>query len=196
MRIDKPDAIIVGSGAGGGTAARVLTERGWNVVVLEKGPASTAEDFLPYDELHFSAHKALIPKITDDPMIYAGEDGKQNLLSERWWEVTMAGGSTMIWDANFPRYTPEDFDFPAYNEDIPADASMPKWPWTYEEFRPYFERAEWDWCVAGDARQSPEYMRRGYQYPMPPLKAHASSAFLLSVFGKAGMQPYFGARAV
>jgi choline dehydrogenase-like flavoprotein len=43
------DAIIVGSGAGCGT--RVLTERGFNVVVLEKGEWWKAEDFLPFDEL-------------------------------------------------------------------------------------------------------------------------------------------------
>src|SRR5437762_9770737 len=87
MAIERPDAIIVGSGAGGGTAARVLTARGWNVVVLEKGRSATGEDFLPYDELHFSSHKALIPKaqrydpqsgkvVSDDPMIYGGTDGE------------------------------------------------------------------------------------------------------------------------
>jgi choline dehydrogenase-like flavoprotein len=208
-RIGKPDAIIVGSGAGGGTAARVLTARGWNVVVLEKGGPVSSEDFLPYDELHFNAHKALIPQakrydpksksvVVNDPMKYAGEDGKQSIESERWWEVTMLGGSTMIWDANFPRYTPEDFDFNAFNEDTPTDngVSMPKWPWTYQEFVPYFEKAEWEWNVSGDARQSPEWMRDGYQYPMPPLKAHASSSFLFNVFQKYKMQPYFGARAV
>jgi len=201
MRIDRPDAIIVGSGAGGGTAAHVLTRRGWNVVVMEKGGEMTAEDFLPFDELHFREHKALIPKISDDPQIYAGLDGTRHDRSERWWEVTMLGGSTMVWDANFPRYTPEDFDFNAYNHSIPDDpalkgVSMVKWPWSYQEFVPYFEKAEWDWCVAGDARQSPEWMRPGYQYPMPPLKAHASSDFLMQTFGAAGLQPYFGARAI
>jgi choline dehydrogenase-like flavoprotein len=205
----RPDAIIVGSGAGGATAARVLTSRGWRVTVMEKGGPANSEDFLPYDELHFNAHKTLIPNarkfdpttstvVSDDPMVYAGKDEKQTILSERWWEVTMVGGSTMIWDANFPRYTPEDFDFPSYNEDTPTDqgVNMVKWPWSYEEFLPYFERAEWEWGVAGDARQSPEWMREGYQYPMPPLKAHASSDFLFQIFNKSGLQPYFGARAI
>ncbi len=201
MTIDRPDAIIVGSGAGGGTAAHVLTRRGWNVVVLEKGGEMTSDDFVPFDELHFREHKTLIPKKSDDPMIYAGLDGTRHDRSERWWEVNMVGGSTMVWDANFPRYTPEDFDFQSYNEEIVEDPalktiSMVKWPWSYEEFRPYFEKAEWDWCVAGDARQSPEHMREGYQYPMPLLKAHASSEFLIDVFGKAKLQPYYGARAI
>src|SRR5580698_7340274 len=33
------DVCIIGSGAGGGTAAKVLTEGGLNVVMLEAGPA-------------------------------------------------------------------------------------------------------------------------------------------------------------
>ncbi len=31
------DAVIVGSGPGGSTAADVLTRAGWNVVIIEKG---------------------------------------------------------------------------------------------------------------------------------------------------------------
>ncbi len=196
MKITKPDAIIVGSGAGGGTAAKILTARGWNVVVLEKGQPAGPEDFLPLDELHYREHKTLIPKISDDPMIYAGVDGKTPKPSERWWEATMVGGSTMIWDANFPRYTSPDFDVTPYLEGVPNSEHMVKWPWSYQEFLPYFERAELEWCVSGDATQSPEEMRPGYQYPMPPLKPHMSTTFLTDIFGEAGLQPYIGARAI
>ena len=72
MASEQPDAIIVGSGAGGATAARVLTERGMRVTVLEKGDWATAEDFLPLDELHFHTQKALIPHVNDDPNMYVG----------------------------------------------------------------------------------------------------------------------------
>ena len=40
------DVCIIGSGAGGGTAAKVLTEGGLNVVTLEAGPPlNPAKDF-------------------------------------------------------------------------------------------------------------------------------------------------------
>ena len=35
-------AIVVGSGAGGSTAAMVLAHRGWDVVVSPKAPAASA----------------------------------------------------------------------------------------------------------------------------------------------------------
>jgi choline dehydrogenase-like flavoprotein len=199
VTIDNPDAIIVGSGAGGGTAARVLTKRGWNVVVMEKGPHRTAEDFLPFDELHFHTHKALIPHVTDDPNIYmAGPDQDQRRPVERWWTINMVGGSTMVWDANMPRYTEEDFTVLSYLKDVPDDADMVDWPWTYEEFQPWFELAEREWGVSGRAGQSPaqEPTRNGYEYPMPPLRSHSSTEFMMEAFGKAGMQPYLGPRAI
>lgn len=196
MSTNKFDAIIVGSGAGGGTSAKILTDCGWNVLVLEKGQPTKTQDFGPFDELHYREHKTLIPKISDDPMIYAGVDGKTPVPSERWWEATMVGGSTMVWDANFPRYTTPDFDVLPYLKGVPNAEHMVKWPWSYQEFVPYFERAEREWCVSGDATKSPEEMRPGYQYPMPPLKAHMSTDLLMGIFGPAGLQPYFSARAI
>ena len=141
MSDPKIDAIIVGSGAGGGTAARVLTDRGWNVVVLEKGKPWHADDFLPFDELHFREHKTLIPKVDTDPMIYAGADDKQSQPSERWWEIEMVGGSTMVWDANFPRYADEDMAITQYLDiaSIPNNniVDMPDWPWSYDDMQPW-----------------------------------------------------------
>jgi choline dehydrogenase-like flavoprotein len=129
-------------------------------------------------------------------MIYAGKDGNAPVRSERWWEANMLGGSTMIWDANFPRYTDEDFRVRRYVQDLPRSEHMVDWPWSYDEFLPYFELAEWEWCVSGDAKRSAEAMRPGYEYPMPPLKPHSSTQFLMEQFDPAGLKPYFGARAI
>jgi choline dehydrogenase-like flavoprotein len=199
VTIDEPDAIVVGSGAGGGTAARILTDRGWSVVVMEKGGYWTAEDFLPFDELHFHTHKALIPHRNDDPNIYmSGPAQDQRTATERWWNINMVGGSTMVWDANMPRYTREDFEVLDYLPEVPSDASMVNWPWTYDEFQPWFEKAEREWGVSGRANQCEvqEPTRPGYEYPMPPLRLHASTDFLMAAFGKAGMTPYLGPRAI
>lgn len=193
------DTIVVGAGAGGGTAARVLTARGRRVAVLEKGPLPVADDFLPYDELHFHAHKTLIPHRDTDPNIYmAGPDQDRPTRVERWWNVNMVGGATTVWDANVPRYTEEDFTVLDHLRDVPPDADMVNWPWTYREFEPWFERAEREWGVSGRARQSPaqEPIRTGYDYAMPPLRPHAAVPFLTEAFGRVGMRPYLGPRAI
>src|ERR1700740_823244 len=54
------DVCIIGSGAGGGTAAKVLTEGGLNVVMLEAGPPLNPDnDFKehvwPYELAHRGA---------------------------------------------------------------------------------------------------------------------------------------------
>jgi choline dehydrogenase-like flavoprotein len=42
---DRADVVIVGTGSGGGTLGAYLAERGWNVVMLERGGFFRAEDF-------------------------------------------------------------------------------------------------------------------------------------------------------
>ena len=47
------DVVVIGSGAGGGTVTKVLTDLGINVLLLEAGPMITSADFkehqAPYD---------------------------------------------------------------------------------------------------------------------------------------------------
>jgi choline dehydrogenase-like flavoprotein len=47
---ERADVVIVGTGAGGGTLGAYLAERGWNVVMLEKGGFFRAEDFSQREE--------------------------------------------------------------------------------------------------------------------------------------------------
>ena len=47
---DRADVVVVGTGAGGATLAVYLAERGWDVVMLEKGGFFRAEDFTQREE--------------------------------------------------------------------------------------------------------------------------------------------------
>jgi choline dehydrogenase-like flavoprotein len=47
---ERADAVVVGTGSGGGTLGAYLAERGWNVVMLEKGGFYRAEDFSQREE--------------------------------------------------------------------------------------------------------------------------------------------------
>lgn len=201
MADQKFDAIVVGSGAGGGTAARVLTQHGQRVIVFEKGPIKRPDDFLPYDELHYSEHKALIPSKQSDPMMYVDPVTQVAKKVERWWIGNMVGGATMLWEANLPRYTAEDFSLLGVMLSPPAGTSQVNWPWSYDEFQPWFELAEWEWGVSGQAAtpgtcHMQEPTRPGYQFPMPALRPHASTPFLQWAFGRVGMLPFPSPRGI
>lgn len=47
---DRADVVVVGTGSGGGTLGAYLAERGWNVVMVEKGGFFRAEDFSQREE--------------------------------------------------------------------------------------------------------------------------------------------------
>src|ERR1700692_573517 len=76
------DVCIIGSGAGGGTAAKVLTEGGLNVVMLEAGPRLNPDkDFKEHVWPYQLAHRGV------------GIGGKQSgigkdfIAPNRLWEV-------------------------------------------------------------------------------------------------------------
>jgi choline dehydrogenase-like flavoprotein len=47
---DRADVVVVGTGSGGGTLAAFLAERGWDVVMVEKGAFLRAEEFSQREE--------------------------------------------------------------------------------------------------------------------------------------------------
>lgn len=92
----KYDFIIIGSGAGGATAAKELSELGKNVLVLEKGKLEkhmgTFQDSLRF----YDANKLTrMPKKSKEGVII--------------WRTIMAGGSTMVSCGNGIRCLQQDF---------------------------------------------------------------------------------------
>jgi len=147
------DVCIVGSGAAGGTAAKILTEGGLNVVMLEAGPAlDPSEDFKehvwPYELPHRGAGpggRALEPEnVLENEFIaptgawtiegepYSSAPGS----SFRWYRSRIVGGRTNHWGRIALRFAPVDFR--AKTRDGLGD----DWPISYDDLAPYYDKVE------------------------------------------------------
>lgn len=144
------DVCIIGSGAGGGTAAKVLTEGGLDVVMLEAGPRldpdkDFKEHVWPYQLAHRGAgvgararegfvNEFLAPngfwEIEGEP--YTTAPGS----SFRWFRSRIEGGRTNHWGRIALRFGPADFR--AHSTDGMGD----DWPIAYEEIAPYYDKVE------------------------------------------------------
>ena len=142
------DVCIIGSGAAGGTAAKVLTEGGLNVVMLEAGPPLNPEqDFKehmwPYDLPHRGVGiggkgkdfgEFLAPngfwEIDGEP--YTSAPGSKF----RWFRSRIVGGRTNHWGRIALRFAPVDFKARS------TDGMGDDWPITYEDLAPYYDKVE------------------------------------------------------
>jgi choline dehydrogenase-like flavoprotein len=143
---DKYDAIIVGSGAGGGMAAYSLTHAGAKCLVLEAGDwFDTAKDSKwlqwGYDAPHRGASRTPFGPggfeavvggydVEGEPYTCAtGTDWK-------WFRSRMLGGRTNAWGRISLRNGP--YDFKPYSR----DGNGFDWPITYGELAPYYDKTE------------------------------------------------------
>src|SRR5215212_10579118 len=63
------DVVIIGVGAAGAILARELTEAGFTVLGIDKGPYYHSDDFwTKFDELRYSTRAGLSPTMDTDPM--------------------------------------------------------------------------------------------------------------------------------
>ena len=84
------DVAIVGSGAGGGTAADILSAAGLRVILIEEGPLATSSSFDMREE---SAY----PELYQESAARKTEDHAINILQGR----CVGGGTTVNWTSSF-----------------------------------------------------------------------------------------------
>jgi choline dehydrogenase-like flavoprotein len=140
------DVCIVGSGAGGGAAAYVLTRAGANVVMLEAGPKwDSATDSAmfkwPYDsprrgastpERAFGEFDGCIGAWTIDGEPYTASQGERF----DWYRARMLGGRTNHWGRISLRMGPDDFRRKS------LDGLGEDWPITYDDIKPYYDQLD------------------------------------------------------
>ena len=182
------DIVIVGAGIIGSIIAKTVVDNApdnvKNILILEagEGTGATAEGYREYVD-HYYTQVARVPnapypdnpnapaanvlelspippEITDG---YLVQKGPIPFLSDY---TRAQGGTTLHWLGTCLRMLPNDFHMKTlygHGED---------WPITYEELRPYYERAEREIGVSANVDEQiypnmgPDYFGVNYQYPM------------------------------
>src|SRR5689334_6922365 len=143
----RTDVVIIGAGASGAAAAKVLCEAGVKVVALEKGPWRKKESF-GGDELANINRYNLWPDPILNPRTWR-ETAADDARSEMFCPVPqMVGGGTVHWQGWLPRFTENDFRLRTVAGDLPG-TSLADWPITYDELEPYYLKVEWAFGVSG-----------------------------------------------
>jgi choline dehydrogenase-like flavoprotein len=162
------DVCIVGAGASGSTAAKVLTEAGLQVVALERGPWLREEHFSG-DELKYINRNYLWPDPKLKPRTYRPAEDTPEVVTQFSPTPQGVGAGTLHWGGNIPRITPDEFRLRSLHGDIPG-ASLADWPITYDDLEPYLTLVEWQLGAAGLAGGSPVEGPRSKAYPNPPAR--------------------------
>ena len=157
------DAVVVGSGATGGLAAKELTEAGMKVAVLEAGtkltPADYTEHVQPY-ELKYRGNSDYVRRSPKSPellrerpiqgLVYACRESNYKwFVSDvdnpyttpkgkpfHWIRMRVLGGRSLSWGRQ--SYRTGDIDFKAASRDGYGD----DWPISYQDLVPYYEKVE------------------------------------------------------
>lgn len=139
------DVVIVGSGAGGGMAAKVLTEGGARVAMLEAGPYFNSEDANMFKWSYESPRRGAAGKkhpfgefdaniggweIDGEP--YTNKAGS----NFKWFRARMLGGRTNHWGRISLRFGPHDFKRKS------MDGLGDDWPLSYDDIAPYYDKVD------------------------------------------------------
>ncbi len=140
------DAVIVGSGAGGGMAAYVLANAGLSVCIIEAGPfydpkLHSSQLKHPWESPRRGASTKFRPFGDYDASFWGWEiDGEPYTHAEgdkwEWWRARMLGGRTNHWGRISLRFGPDDFK----RKNI--DGLGDNWPIGYEDIKPYYDKID------------------------------------------------------
>jgi choline dehydrogenase-like flavoprotein len=173
--VEHYDVIIIGTGAGGGTLANTIAGSGKRILLLERG------NFLPREMDNWDPAPVFIDGRYISPETWYDADGKAFQPQVHYF----VGGATKLYGAALYRLRPQDFD-----ELKHVDGVSPAWPLTYDDFEPYYTKAEWLYQVHGNHGEDPTEGHWSRQYPWPAVLHEPRIQQLADDLEKAGYHPF------
>ncbi len=187
------DVIVVGTGAGGGMAMKVLCEAGLKVCALNSGRRlDPKKDFRNHRQSYDMRYRGFgDPKKSDQ--YYTVESEYTDGLWEHgisyttapgtvweWPRCHAVGGKTNFWGRSSARFA--DIDFRASG----LEGMVPGWPVAYQEIAPFYSRVERWIGVASTVQNRPSNPDGEY---IPPMKFRCLD-FILATGAEKFSVPY------
>jgi choline dehydrogenase-like flavoprotein len=155
------DAIIIGTGAGGGTLALHLAQAGKTILILERGP------FMPQEKLNWDTSAVFLDNRYHTRETWQDKDGKPLHPQQAYF----VGGQTKVYGAAMFRMRAEDFGVIQHQGGI-----SPAWPISYADLEPYYTQAEELFHVHGDLGDAPK-VSGGYGSSFDPTEPFHSKPY-------------------
>jgi len=160
------DAIVIGSGASGGWAAKELCDKGLKTLVLERGRnVEHVKDYptaskAPWELEHrgtvsIEQRKNLqgARNLREETLHWALKDDEQPFIQEkpfRWVRGYHVGGKSLLWARQTQRWSDHDFEGPA------RDGFAVDWPIRYKDMEEWYSYVEKFAGIAGNKDGLPE----------------------------------------
>lgn len=154
------DAIVIGSGASGGWAAKELCDKGLKTLILERGrDVKHIKDYPTAGKSPWQfEYRGTVPlekrkdyqfaRFTrEETMHWAIKDDEQPFIQEkpfRWVRGYHVGGKSLLWARQTQRWSEFDFDGPA------RDGFAVDWPIRYKDIEPWYAHVEKFAGIAGN----------------------------------------------
>ncbi len=154
------DAIVIGSGASGGWAAKELCDKGLKTLILERGrdvkhvkdyptAAKAPWQFEYRGSVPLAERKdfQLARFVRAETFHWAIKDDEQPFIQEkpfRWFRGYHVGGKSLLWARQTQRWSDFDFEGPA------RDGFAVDWPIRYKDLEPWYGYVEKFAGIAGN----------------------------------------------
>ena len=160
------DAIVIGSGASGGWAAKELCDKGLETLVLERGrDVRHIKDYPTAAKAPWQfEHRGSVPLdkrrdfqlarfVREETFHWAIKDDEQPFIQEkpfRWFRGYHVGGKSLLWARQTQRWSDFDFEGPI------RDGFAVDWPIRYKDIEPWYSYVEKFAGIAGNKDGIPE----------------------------------------